>query len=187
MIRRPFHVKISWAQEKTSEQFLTLFPKYLPCPWTLSTSPPFHLFQTSGWLRFHWPHHCREILPWHWTCHLHWSWMFGHSVSQHKPAPNQEIPTVGQELFPKGDLDGATIFWRPEFLTTMEILAGTRGQRAAVTPVILLLPAHPACAGLICTWWASGAGTDLVYSWRLKLAKSNICLWTKDDSCLCDT
>lgn len=108
MMGRVFHVKVSWAQEKTYEQFLTLFPKYLPCPWDI-ISPRFHSFQTSGWLRFHWPLYCREILPWHWICHLHLRWMFGHTFGWAKPAPKQEIPTLGQELFPKEGLDSFVI------------------------------------------------------------------------------
>lgn len=153
-----------------------------PLFWTLSTSPHFHLLGTSGWLRFHFPHHCWEILPWHWIPPALKLNVWPHSQPR-QTSTNQETPTVGQQLFPKWEWMGLGCS-----CIILEIrvsyYSGNPGwhQRAAVTLMMLPLPAHPACAGLICTWWA-----DLVYSWGLKSVKSNICLWTKDDFCLCDS
>ena len=75
--------------------------------------------------------------------------MFGHIFGQDKPAPYQQIPTMGQEPFPKGSLDVATLFWRPKELHSIEILAGIRAKEPAVILLRFLVPAHPMHAVLI--------------------------------------
>lgn len=99
---------------------------------------------------------------WHWICHLHVSWMCGHIVGQDQPAANQEIPAQARNCSQKG-------------LGCSYIVLGTRvssqngnpgwhqGQRAAVTLTLLPLPGHPACAGSICSWWASGQAQTWVF------------------------
>lgn len=138
-----FHVKISWAQEKTQEQLLALFPKYLLCPWAL--------FQTSGWLRFHWPRHLWEIPPG--TC----TW--AELVATLLAKTNQQ-PTKKSQLrpgtVPKRGLGCSYIILGTKICPQNGNPGRHQGQRAAMTLALLLLPGHPECAGSICSWWASG-------------------------------